>query len=501
MRRFRIAWVLALAAGFVVAAAACGKDGGSGGAGAPGGAPGASAEAPSDETPSDENLSFEDRQKKEEAALRAVLLGEATRGPGVGVAVTAPPPRSREPGPAWFVVEKVGLVKLDAGVFTLVGGTEKFPSAAALAPDGAVWVVGSAVWRYEGDAPKLVGSREEVGGSLLTGVTVGPKGGVWAWGTNVIANYDGARWTTWKGPDFGDKYVFTKGIAVDGEGRAFVADSNRLFVYDGGAWKKIYDGSKLPEGKAINLSAPAIDANGALLIPTFRGMMRYADGALALGPRADGFQMGSGGHAFAPDGTFHAVSLAKLLVFGPDAKLVRVFEPAKSDVKAKAFRTVTPDARGRSWMATDNGVVVVNPDNSAVQWEPGTVPALSAQVKDIVVVGAGPELPAEIGPVATGTVRGHLFRGDVPAKGVRMELCPRPGMMFHKSPCENAAFVRSATLDDDGGFSFPDVPLNNYGVAAYVDGGWHTTMGAQCAGMKPGETCDLGRLTIRVDKK
>ena len=87
--------------------------------------------------------------------------------------------------------------------------------------------------------------------------------------------------------------------------------------------------------------------------------------------------------------------------------------------------------------------------------------------------------------------------GSAPAAGSRVEICDLPRMMFKSSPCEDKPFSRSTKTDDQGSFTFKDVPLNAYGIAAQKGGKWSTTMGSSCSGLKEGEVCNLGTLTIK----
>ena len=442
----------------------------------------------------------EERFAKQEAARRNAVVGEAARGPGFGTVPTAPPAGPTGPGAAWFVVENLGVVKLENGRFSPAVPLGRFPNAVAVGADGSVWVVGNEAWRIEAGGPRTVGTREDIGRSLLNGVVVGPNGHVWAWGSNVIAHFDGTKWTVTKGEDLGVKHVFAKGIAIDGAGRAFVTETYRIRLWSEGTWSVLYDGETLPEDQRIGLTAPAVGSDGALIVPTWSGVMRYDGQSLALGPDPADVTGSLAMPDFGPDGTIHEAIRDGLAVYGAaDGQVRRRFSLGQQETEAKHVRGVTADARGRSWLWTDNGVIIVDAEGHAVQWRPGSVPELSAEVKDIAVVGAGPELPG-VGAVATGTIRGRLLYGEAPAKGARLQLCPNPASMFQRSPCENESFRREATLADDGAFEFPDVPLNNYGVAAHIGGGWHTTMGARCAGMKPGDTCDLGTLSVRADR-
>ncbi len=70
-------------------------------------------------------------------------------------------------------------------------------------------------------------------------------------------------------------------------------------------------------------------------------------------------------------------------------------------------------------------------------------------------------------------------------------------MRFKSSPCEDKPFVRTTMTDEKGNFAFKNVPLNAYGIAAKLGGKWSTTMSSKCSGLKEGQVCNLGRLSVR----
>lgn len=407
-----------------------------------------------------------------------------------------------KPGPAYFAVRDKGLVILDGGVFTKVeNGPDKLVREITPGPDGGVYLLGfEGIMKLEGAKATVVAETGIGGGTgSLEAFAVTKEGQFWAVGYKGVSHWDGAAWTTEDKTVLGADVTLIRGVAVDGQGRVWVTSSNALHLRDGDAWTTV-DIGKLgkrkvffenvatgPEGipyavasdKLVKLTAP--DA-----LETLKVGKKYA----MLGDL--GFSLTGVG------GLKSGIDLVTRIQ--PDGSKTNY--KAGKDFAADRIEDVTPDDSGRLWIATDAGVAIVGPGDERVEWNSGSVDELAGQVEAIGVVGSGPELPGEVGPVKTGSLKGRIMQGGAGFANTEIEICPKPNSFFRKSPCAESPTRRTATTDGEGNFQIDDVPLGAYGLAIKVGKKWQLTWGSEYgAEMKEGQVYDIGSVPLNEDKK
>jgi hypothetical protein len=201
--------------------------------------------------------------------------------------------------------------------------------------------------------------------------------------------------------------------------------------------------------------------------------------------------------AVGPDGRIHVQKgRGELLLLSPSGG-TEEYSAKKGSFAAQAIEALSVDAAGRTWLSTDNGIVIVEPGGKAVEWVSGSVPELAGAIKDIVVAGAGPELPmGSSAEVAKGGVTGKLVRAGSALEGVEIEICAKPKWVFQSSPCAEAPFHKSTKTDAQGVFSFTEVPLGTYRFGIFLDGKWRVTPRDCCQGMQEGKSYDLGAIDL-----
>jgi len=153
----------------------------------------------------------------------------------------------------------------------------------------------------------------------------------------------------------------------------------------------------------------------------------------------------------------------------------------------------TVDAQGRVWVAADNALAVYERGGKLTSYGPGTVPALNAGVKAVLVDGAGPALPA-VGEIQRGTVKGQvLAKGGKALEGARVTICASPRMMFRagETPCVGQPHEQQRKTGADGGLGFEGLALGTWGFAVLAPGEkkWSISFRDYCKDMKVGETC------------
>ncbi|HEY0132848.1 MAG TPA: hypothetical protein VGB85_02175, partial [Nannocystis sp.] len=408
------------------------------------------------------------------------------------------------PGPAYFAVDRKGVVRLDHGKLTLLANSpDTLIKDLQLGGDGAVWVVGyEDVLRLEGDKFRRVtrGGFSDLGASI-DHFAVTAEGHVWAATFKGVSHFDGKAWTTEHKAKIGAGEGVLDGIAVDRAGKVFVASTHGVHVRDGGVWKDI-DLTRAGARDQLFLEDVALAPDGAVYVLASALLMRVAPGSdtPVKVPLGAGSFVSYNGLDVASNGSL-AVRDGDNVVAYPAGGDPRGYDGRKgADFRADNIRAVAADDTGRVWVASALGVAILGPGDAKTEWPAGSMPELIGEVEDILVVGSGPATLPAAGPVQKGGLTGKVLRDGSPLAGVSVELCPSPSMMFIESPCDSAGIKFAATADENGVWTFQDVPLGTYGLAVEVDGKWQITLGERVGiGMKAGKVHDTG--SMRLDRK
>ncbi|WAS92397.1 hypothetical protein [Nannocystis punicea] len=410
----------------------------------------------------------------------------------------APPPVvSQAAGPAFFAVDKKGIVRLDGGEFVpLKDGPDELIKNLHIAADGALWVLGfETIYKL----PKLDadGFKEVVRGDFRETGTIDDffvvaDDDLWVAGFGGVSHWDGKAWTREEKPAIGAGDDILDGIAVDREGKVWIASSNRVHVKDRGAWSTL-DLGKIKD--PLFMEGVGRAADGTVYALASAALIKLGPGAAD----AEAVKIGGGSVpsysdlALGTDGTFAARNLFDLVISTP--KATKVWR--KKDYMSEGVRALAVDASGRVWVGGEIGVTILGPGDVKVEWPSGSVPELSGEVVGVAVAGAGPAVLPATGPVQTGGLKGKLLRGGGPVVGVEVELCPSPKLMFTKTPCADSSVKFAGKTDDQGEWKFDAVPLGAYGIALKSEGKWRITMGSDLGiEMRRGEVFDVGSISL-----
>lgn len=430
----------------------------------------------------------------EKAKARAELLAPERRGPAFSLApepVTAKPPAS---GPAYFAIEKVGLVTFGVdGAITLDRLPLGIVAGLGVDADGAAIVASDGVVRVKNGKVEIIGGEASPSSSPGAVVRTTPDGRIWIGEASGFHEWDGSTWTKHPRP-FGKDLFRT--FQIDGKGRVYALGYGSVIVYDG-KWQTMYDWSAISDQGVYGRPKVAdlvLDGKEVILIQQSRENLQL-DGASvsfvereSTGTQGNGRKLGSDYISIRGNEALRA----PLRGGAPDQTVKFKDEYLNADLSYV-------DDGGRVWVRDERGVHVVAPDGAVTSWPAGSVPDITGDVKAIHVVGTGPDkLPATGGAVAKGSLRGRVMKKDTPLVAAVVEVCPSPSMSFVKgtTPCTGSSPSGNATADADGNFVIADMPLRAYGVAIKADNDWYKILGSQCAGMSEGDTCDLGTLDI-----
>ncbi|MEX1367225.1 MAG: hypothetical protein AB1Z98_29130 [Nannocystaceae bacterium] len=406
-----------------------------------------------------------------------------------------------KPGPAYFAVRDKGVVMLDGGTFTKVeGGPDKLVREISAGPDGGIYMLGfEGIMKLEGAKASVVaktGFGESTG--TLDDFAVTKDGEFWGVGFKGVSHFADGAWTTEEKTVLGPEVKLIRSVAIDNKGRVFVTSSNALHMRDGDTWTTI-DTAKQFKRKAF-FEDVATGPEGVVFTIASGKMLKVVE------PDAiESIKVGKK-YAMLSDLAFSQLGIGALKTsidlvtrVGDDGKKTN-FKAGKA-FAADRIEDVTPDDSGRVWVASDAGVAILGPGSETVEWKSGSVDELAGQVEVIGVVGAGPELPGEVGPVKTGGLKGKVIMGGAGVASTEVEICPKPNSFFRKSPCADSPTRRVATTDADGNFEITDVPLGAYGLAVKVGKKWRVTFGSEYgADMEEGKVYDIGSITLKEEE-
>ena len=398
------------------------------------------------------------------------------------------------PGPAYFAIDRVGLVRLDARGFRTVLATDSLFRYILAGADDTVYAgrIGGVFAIAPDGTARKVGDSSQVGQAAA----VDGEGNLFAFDARgPLRKFDGKVWTEVAAPP--DSAVRSpRGIAFAPGGKLLLGTFYGVYELRGSKWKAV----DTAMGDNPLIEAIVTGPDGAVYVVASQGVYR-SDGeswtkfAAKRAFQQDGLGVGWGrGVLFGRDG---------LTLF--DNETTRGITLGALGVNSTRINRAASDGRGRTWVSTDVGVVILGPDGALLQqWKPGTVAQIAGEVSAILIAGSGPELP-ELGAVKKGFVRGRVLVGGKAAVGAAVEMCASPATMLHpgETPCKAKGnpWVFRYTTSADGEFAFKDVPISSYGFAAKPRGAGKWSVGFRgeicCTKLEEGKTLDIGALEIR----
>jgi hypothetical protein len=400
------------------------------------------------------------------------------------------------PGPAYFGVDQVGIVRLgvDGTMRKIVSHPYRIHDL-VLGPDGrTVWAGGyGGVWRIVGDqAEKLSDmSAYEVaptpdGGVVVLGLKIHEEGiTVWP----AIFRLEGRRWVEVTGyqPKRRDGLEATilHDVAVDHDNRIHLGSSGGWWREEEPEWHRF--GTRQPSLETLFFTEITL-GNDGVLFGTCNGGLFYVKPddtmfRVPVDPTGEGFH----DVTIAPTGEVAMVGDRDQIVRvrpGESARRKRLAELGAPGVRV---RDLAIDGQSRTWVATDDHVTVLGPDDAVLQrWARGTVPEIRGEVRSLVVLGSGPKLPKQHAPIV-GTVVGRLAVSHVRT----VLLCRHTP--YRTLSCDTGSEVARSEVGTDGRFRFEGVPQGSYRFAGFDAGP------VPCCTQLDGGALDLGTLGASTD--
>lgn len=416
----------------------------------------------------------------------------------------APAGGAAEEGPAYVVVDHVGVLRIAEGeVSTVVARAGSWDPEVALGPSGELWVsdweeiwvlaLDGRVWvqpRPPGDwRPELLAVR---GATDVWAVTSDSE---WS-----LVRFDGMHWTSVRRRDrFPGRFEDDKIVALAATSDAvWVSSWNGLWRGVGDDWRRIEPPQGEDDGAELWTYRDRVIAG-------YRGghFMRDGEAWRALDwPRDASVRraVGEVGLVASPRLDGATVMLAAVDGEGCVATSERV---TGSHVHALAV-----DGSARTWLATEGALAVVDASGRVLaEWTTGTLPGLTGRIRAIEVVGAGPRRLPGAEPARTWELVGRMqtHRQSAPLAGATVELC---SALVDVDRCATTGFFQATTTAGDGSFRFIGVPEGELHLVVRPPAGLedcegvfsesgHTIMPARdCQGSASApQRCDLGLLS------
>ena len=403
-----------------------------------------------------------------------------------------------DPNTACFLHGGTALTCLDQDGWHIYLDAEDFeypfsaPSYIAICPDGRIYLeMYSSLYLIKGE--ELVQIELE-GFYSVDGIACGPGQEIWVAHYEGVSHFDGSNWTSYPSSGnlgTGEYVTLVNSIAVAPDGKIWVATSDSIASFDGSAWQVFEAGQGFAENP--NPQELAVDALGNVWV-IGSDLLKY-----------DGAQWSK---ITLPQGTAQSIEIdpGNRVWVGTTQGLF-VFDPATGSL-IQSFGTDTLsddwvndmqfDGQGRLWVVTDYGMNIY--DGAAWSaFHMHTADLYENTADQVVVFGAGPQLPALL-QKAPGSVSGRLINPDLtPYTGGQVELClDRVMFMFFGStPCSSQSFHILTSADNEGNFSFPDIPVGNYTLMIQVDS--NTWRGWNDFEVHSGEDTSLGTITVEPE--
>jgi hypothetical protein len=410
-----------------------------------------------------------------------------------GAALPVIKPGELKAGPAYLAVAGTGIVMMDGGTTRTIQPLRYGVKRMLYGVDGAVWVIA-----IDGNF-RIVGTKSRnLGEQDIDALTVVSDKEAWAVSFTGIHHWSGGVWSVEDKAVLGN-VTLLRDVALDVDGNLWVASVNQLHRRKKGerSWKTVDLGKQLNREPFFNELGHGPD--GTLYASWSGGVLMLRGGEWTK--VAANFGDSSPNQIdVSPAGTLGAVAgLGELFVIPPAGHFKKII-PKSANIAATAWKDVAVDGSGRLWLATDNGLAVLDQDGKRIEyWQPGTLAGVSGAVKQLVVVGNGPERLPAAGAAATGTVVGKIIKDGSPVANADIQICASPNISFEITPCAGEPFLRSVKADMKGQFTFPGVPISSYEFAIKRgDGKWIITLGGGCCtAMKHGQEFDVGSLQLR----
>jgi hypothetical protein len=401
-------------------------------------------------------------------------------------------------GPVYLVLNTKGVAKLDEmGVTLVLDKPERNIQDLFIGLDGAPYLVDArSLRKLEGDAVTEVVRFDFDDVAPVDELALAPDGSIWVTGSRGVGHYQDGRWTVSSREQLG--LGFNTEVAVAHDGTVWVAGSTKLLRRVTSSAGQDWIATDLsPLGRVPLLLEMRASPTGSVLATNGKQLVRLAGETPELTPLAGAERIAyTADLAIAPDGSIALASGGcELLRLPPDGR-GEAWRFGREGYACETLEAMTIDGRRRIWVASREGLSVIDEGGRVVEYPAGSFPALAGRVSHMVALGRGPELPSQP-ELATTSLRGQIVLDKVPLANTKLEVCPTVQLRGEGSPCSAAKLRFTTTTDARGHFRLEGVPIGDYSFAVEVDGNWRwTSPPSFAAQLQAGQAHDLGTLAL-----
>jgi hypothetical protein len=282
---------------------------------------------------------------------------------------------------------------------------------------------------------------------------------VWEADTGVAVVRRDGTWTWNAGHSIGIEHGLD-GFVVDNGGTVWLLSGHGiLFKRKGRWWRRIQsweltDSEFRPEALELGKSGEAfvlaydgllrLDSNGEIRERAAVDLER--PDKLALGPGDQAVISGAGCALRRYDFSQPGPTFEPNPDGPPAAGREPVWSRPASTGLCSAARALALDGRRRIWATGPHGLVVID-EAGEVAYPRGSVPALSGNVSEIVVLGDGPLLPTP-GPVLRGGLRATIMVDGKPAAHQTVYMSPDGIVTEHETNAQGIVIIDELVIDD-----------------------------------------------------
>jgi hypothetical protein len=311
-----------------------------------------------------------------------------------------------------------------------------------------------------------------------------PQGRIWAPSSGDLVVVANGAPTEYKSlTTTGDEYYPSRALAFASDGSTWLSGYNSkgspLVRFDGTNWQT-FPQIGLPYDSAPD--ALLATSTGDLLAATGEGLFKLNGEAFALFIAKNRFADLIGAYSFGtvhdlietPAGEIWMATEDGIFVVGPDEQISIIDREA--GLPANAVRDLAIDGQGRVWAATAYGIAVQN----GQAWQSAVLSTSGLNDSDFVAIAVrgAPELPPANLETATASVSGRIVQAGKPLAEAVVELCSEAvgnnERSASDSPCGGQYFSAQATTDSEGNYRFENVPIGTYTLAVQgADKRWY----------------------------
>lgn len=402
-------------------------------------------------------------------------------------------------GPAYFAVHDRGIARMsEAGVIEPIELGTTGVSALEFGSDGTLYRLDViALLRLEGE--RFVNILELDYQRIGAGVQLafGPDRSVWVRGTDGVGRYHEGQWRSFDRAELGVGVTSIVGLALDREGRAWLATLDGLHFRDPAdermpdpPWQPIGTRWAQHDGTFLGLVARA-DQRVYLVGADTLDRFEPREGLVALSFLAPGLELMTSEVAISPRGRLAlASSTCTVVDLDPERRGTMNTLAEAPSWGCESLSALALDAKDRVWIASSAGLHVLG-EGAATFYRSGSFTPLVGRIESIAVWGSGPTSLPSVPEPARFRLRATFMRGGQPLAGAPVEVCPAPSLAG-SSPCAHSPHRRTTTSDGAGKIEL-ELPMGDYALAAKVEGKWDTFFQGSFAGtLREAEVHDLG---------